>query len=110
VIINALGRIVLVNAQTEQLFGYRRDDLIGKPIELLLTDVVRPRMSGRVLAEAVAVERPETKILFMSGYTDDAIILHRVLEPKMHFLEKPFGAGPQGAQGARCALASPATR
>ena len=59
-------------------------------IDMLLTDVVMPQMSGRDLAAAIGIARPETKILFMSGYTDDAIVRHGVLEAGSQFIEKPF--------------------
>jgi two-component system cell cycle sensor histidine kinase/response regulator CckA len=87
-VLEGFGYTVLEAAQASDAMLIARRH-VGM-IDLLLTDVVMPRMSGRALAEAVAAERPETKILFMSGYTDDAIILHRVMEPGMHFLEKPF--------------------
>jgi PAS domain S-box-containing protein len=61
-------------------------------IDLLLTDVVMPRMNGRDLADRVTQLRPRTKILFMSGYTDDAILHHGVLEENGRLLAKPFRA------------------
>jgi two-component system cell cycle sensor histidine kinase/response regulator CckA len=62
----------------------------AQPIHLLLTDVVMPRMSGKELAQRLSVVCPQVKVLYMSGYTDDAIVRHGILEPGVSFIQKPF--------------------
>ena len=59
-------------------------------IHLLLTDVIMPGMSGRQLAEKILSSRPETKIVYMTGYTDDMVVQYKVLEPGVQLLQKPF--------------------
>jgi two-component system cell cycle sensor histidine kinase/response regulator CckA len=64
------------------------------PIALLLTDVVMPQLSGRELAAKISVLRPDIRILYMSGYTEDTVILNGMAEPGTAFISKPFS--PRG--------------
>ena len=61
-------------------------------IDLLLSDLVMPGLSGRELAARIRADRPELRILFMSGYADEAVNRNGTLEPGAAFLEKPFTA------------------
>jgi len=64
----------------------------GPEVELLITDVVMPGRSGRELADSLSVRFPNLRTLFMSGYTDDAVVRHGVASTDRHFIAKPFTA------------------
>ncbi len=92
--VRAVVRRALERAGYAVLVAQDPDDALRlcearQPIDLLLTDVVMPHMNGRELAERVRSRYPATKALFMSGYTDDAILRHGVLDAGVPFLQKP---------------------
>jgi len=87
-ILNELGYSVLQAGNGDEAIalalGY------GERIDLLLTDVVMPGMSGRELANQLKRIHPESKVLFSSGYTDNAIVHHGVLDEGVSFIGKPY--------------------
>jgi CheY-like chemotaxis protein len=87
-ILKRLGYTVLVanDGHSALQLARARTELI----HLLITDVIMPEMSGRQLADRLKEQRPGLKVLFVSGYTDDAIVRHGMLEPGIAFLQKPF--------------------
>ena len=87
-VLEAGGYTVLEASQGEE--ALRVSAQHQGPIHLLLTDVVMPGMSGRELAERLTPLRRETKVLYTSGYTDDAILQRSALDPEAAFLQKPF--------------------
>ncbi len=88
IFLEGYGYKVVTASSAEQ--ATQMAETLAGPIDLLLTDVVLPRMSGRQLAEKIVARRPETKIVYMTGYTDDMIVQHKVLEPGVNLLQKPF--------------------
>ncbi len=75
--------------------------------DLVLTDVIMPQMSGKELFDQLKAQRPDTKVLLMSGYTDDALAHNGVLDDGIRFLEKPFSPS-QLARKVREVLDAPA--
>lgn len=94
--VRALGRHVLQSCGYTVLEGGDGNEALrvarrhSGPLHLLLTDVVMPNLGGRQVAEQVLVLHPEAKVLFLSGYTDDAVVRHGVQEAHTNFLQKPF--------------------
>ena len=84
------GRGYLVLAASSGAEAVQVSRAHGGPIDLLLSDVVMPGMSGREVAVAITNERPGLRVLFASGYTADAIARHGVLEPGTDLIHKPF--------------------
>ena len=76
----------------------------GPPIRLVVTDVIMPQMNGKVMAEWLKATYSDIKILFTSGYTDDAIEQHGVLEPGIVFLSKPYTPANAHARKVRAML------
>jgi CheY-like chemotaxis protein len=89
-ILHQQGYTVLEAADGDEALRIGREH--GGPIHLLVTDVVMPLMGGRELADRLRAGRAETKVLYVSGYTDDAILHQGVSETAMAFLPKPFTA------------------
>jgi len=87
-ILKRLGYRVIVMRSAGEALLYCEN--APRPIDLLVTDVVMPQMSGPELAQRLRVARPTLKFLCMSGYTDDSIVRHGVLEAKLAFIQKPF--------------------
>jgi PAS domain S-box-containing protein len=89
VLIKAGYSILLAENGAEALVLFAAHD---GPIHLVVTDVVMPKMSGKELATQLAKQHPELKVLYMSGFTDDALGHHGVLQPGTPFIAKPFTA------------------
>ncbi len=86
--LESVGYTVLTATDGEDALRLLED--YKEPVHLVLSDVVMPTMGGRILAERFGRTRPEMKVLYMSGYTDDVVVRHGVLDEGMPFLGKPF--------------------
>jgi len=95
-VVRGLTRKILMQAGYNVLDAKGGDEAIrlchahAGPIDLLLTDVVMPEVSGKEVADRLLELRPSIRVLYMSGYTDEAIVQHGVLDANVKFIQKPF--------------------
>ena len=95
-VVRGLARRILEQAGYSVVEASRGDEALrfcaehAAELDLLLTDVVMPEMSGKQLADQLKSQYPELKMVFMSGYTDDSIVHHGVLDSGVEFIQKPF--------------------
>ena len=89
--LEAAGYVVLPAANATEALGLTADG--SRRIHLLVTDVIMPHVSGRELAERLAPTYPDVRVLYISGYTNDAIVRHGVQAEETAFLQKPFTPG-----------------
>jgi len=87
-VLESRGYQVLSAAQGADALQFAQDG--AGDIDLVLTDIVMPAMSGRELVDALRTTRPEIRVLYMSGYTDDEILRRGLHDPHMSFIQKPF--------------------
>ncbi len=87
-VLKPLGYVVLEASCGKD--ALKLDDTYEKPIDVLLTDVIMPEMSGKEFADTFQARHPEAKVIFMSGYTDDVIAHHGILDSGVTLLEKPL--------------------
>ena len=89
-VLESLGyRVLVASSAVEALaIGERHPE----PIHLLLTDIVMPGMNGRELANQLAVVRPGIRVIFTSGYANELIAQHNLLDPSLVYISKPFSA------------------
>src|SRR5262249_8366545 len=97
-VVRRMARIILESAGYKVFEAVGASDALrlcyehGQEFDLMITDVIMPGMSGRVLAERVSQICPDLPVLYMSGYTDDAIVRHGLLGDLLEFIQKPFTA------------------
>ena len=89
----ACAKLVAPTAESAEAAIDLCERINGDRIDLLLTDVVMPGMSGNEMSRILLKKQPGMPVLYMSGYTDDAIVQHGVLEAGINFLQKPFTPG-----------------
>jgi len=92
-LLERLGYTVLLAKDAEEALELSEGDA---SIDVVLTDVVMPRVSGPELTRQLVERRPLLKVIYMSGYTDDAIVHHGILEPGISFVNKPFSSETLG--------------